>query len=217
MTMLTETISIDSRATDTTLIESGPADHPAARPAHVVDRLATGRLAVLTVLAGMWMVGGLMLANGWFARSNIGEALFAVQLAFDADTIRDQYARLIDQGTLDTYIVTQVLDYLFITGLAAFGWLLHRLIARAHSPGSHWHRLARLGGLLVVTSAGFDAVENLVAFAMLADPSGFPSLLAPIYSSLAAAKWAIAFIGVPLLAVELGAVIARRIRRPATA
>lgn len=146
----------------------------------------------------------------------LGDELFAVQLAFDLDVIRNQYAGLVEQGTLDTYVTTQVLDYLFISGLAAFGSLLHRLIARAHTLGSRWHRLARFGGLLVVTSAGFDAVENLVAFAMLADPSGFPSLLAPIYSSLAAVKWAIAFIGGPLLLAELGAVVVRLVRRRAT-
>ena len=95
--------------------------------------------------------------------------------------------------------------------------LLHRLIARAHLPGSRWHRVARFGGLLVVTSAGFDALENLAAFAMLADPSGFPALLAPIYSTLAAIKWTIAFIGGPLLLVELGAVAVRRARRGASA
>lgn len=185
-------------------------------PARFVDRVPNGRLAVLTLLAGIWMVGGLMTANTWFLRSNIGEELFAVQLAFDADVIRDQYAGLVEQGTLGTYVTTQALDYLFITGLAAFGWLLHRLIARAHIPGSRWHRVARLGGLLVVTSAGFDAVENLVSFAMLADPSGFPPLLAPVYSSLAATKWAIAFVGTPLLLVELVAVVWRaRIRRRA--
>lgn len=211
MTTLTNSTHTDSVPTD-----SPSADRRTSRLTRLVDRLPTGRLAELTVLAGIWMVGGLMLANAWFARSNIGEELFAVQLAFNADVIRDQYARLVAQGTLDTYVTTQVLDYLFITGLAAFGWLLHRLIARAHPPGSRWHRIARFGGLLVVTSAGLDAVENLFAFAMLADPSGFLSWLAPIYSSLAAAKWAIAFIGVPLLLVQLGAVVIRFTRRPAT-
>ncbi len=202
----------DSTPTPTSSETQGVGDS-ANRLTRFVDGLSAGRLALLTLLAGIWMVGGLMIASAWFAKSDIGDELFAVQLAFDADVIREQYARLVAQDTLDTYVFTQVLDYLFITGLAAFGWLLHRLIARAHEPGSRWHRVARFGGLFVVTSAAFDALENLVAFVMLADPSGFPAFLAPIYSTLAAIKWGIAFVGGPLLIAELGAVVVRRVRR----
>ncbi len=208
------TTPTDSTPTSSTAETSDP-EPRGNRLTRAVDRLSTGRLAIATLLAGIWMVGGLMIANAWFAKSDIGEELFAVQLAFDPDVIREQYARLVAQDTLDTYVQTQVLDYLFITGLAAFGWLLHRLIARAHVPGSRWHRVARFGGLLVVTSAAFDALENLVAFAMLADTTGFPDVLAPIYSTLAAVKWTIAFVGGPLLLVQLGAVVARRTKRPA--
>lgn len=178
-------------------------------PTRRIDRVATDRLVAMTALALALMVGGLAVATASFEESGIAADLFAVQLAFDPDVIRAQYEGLLARGTFDVYVRTQVLDYLFIVGLGGFGWLLHALVGRVHVPGSRWHRVARIGGRLVVTSAALDAVENLVSFAMLADPAGFPELLAPIYSSIAAAKWLIALVGAPLLVTELVAAAVR--------
>ena len=182
----------------------------------IIQRINGRRLALLIVMSFGLMIGGLSIATVAFEQARFPGSLFTAQLAFDADLIRTQYATLIANGTMSTYITAQILDYLFIIGLGAFGYFLHVAIARAHSEGSTWHKVARVAGLLVVTSASFDAIENIASFMMLADPTGFAPWLAPLYSSLATAKWSIAAIGTPLLVVELVALAVTKWRATRT-
>jgi hypothetical protein len=69
--------------------------------------------------------------------------------------------------------------------------------------------------LLSTMAPIFDVLENLVSFAMLADPRAFDPALALVYSSLAAGKFAMftfAYLAAPIGLVGALYVALRRLR-----
>jgi len=166
-----------------------------------------------------WLIGSIVLAAvGYtavtlaFIQAKFPGTLFQAQLAFRAETIKVQYAMLIQQGTFGAYITAQIIDYAWIFGLMMTLFFAHVAIARAqNNPG--WRNLALSLAVIAPAIASADAFENLVSFFMLASPQGFPNWLAPVYSSLAAIKWGWSVIGVSILVVELIALLATRFGR----
>ena len=166
-----------------------------------------------------WLIGSIVLAAiGYtavtmaFIQAKFPGTLFQAQLAFRGETIKAQYATLIDQGTLGTYVTAQIIDYAWIFGLMLTLFFTHLAIARAQTnPG--WRNFALSLAVIAPAIASADAFENLVSFFMLATPQGFPSWLAPVYSSLAAIKWGWSVIGVSILVVEVIALLLIRLGR----
>lgn len=137
------------------------------------------------------------------------------QLAFDAALIESYYAHMIGGGTLDVYWQTQVIDFGFIAAVMAVSLLFGTLAAR-FADGSLrvgiWGRhLGLAAAVLGMAGAGFDAVENLVSFAMLANPQTIPQPLALAYSSAAAIKFGLLTLAMLALVASILAGAAARI------
>jgi hypothetical protein len=148
------------------------------------------------LLAGVSMLAlaanGLATAwlNASYARSRFPVPYHEAQLSFSAARLKGWYAQLAEFGTLDVYWQTQCIDFAFIlTVLVLHGAAL--LWASRLFPAGHRGRRLMVGAALwSVVAPVADALENLVSFAMLADPGGFPEPLAWLYSGLAAVKFA---------------------------
>jgi len=144
-------------------------------------------------------------ASAWlnesYALSRFPVPYFQAQLSFDAAAIKGWYAQLMDMGTLDIYVRTQHIDFLFILSvllLHVSALLLASRLFAADSCGRRWMVWA---ALLSALAPAFDALENGVSYLMLANPLGFPDSLALLYSSLAAMKFAMftfAYLALPV-------------------
>lgn len=172
------------------------------------------KLAGSIVLSVLLMVGGLSIASSYFELAQFPGSLFEAQLAFRAELIESQYQTMLDQGTFRFYVITQVLDYLFIIGLGCVGYFIHVAISRIYEEGTLGYKAARFGGWLVVTSAVLDALENVVVFILLSNPTEISPVLAGLYSTLALLKWSVPFFFGPLMGcVELVIYIRHRMQQ----
>ena len=98
---------------------------------------------------------------------------------------------MLELGTLDIYLSTQLIDFGFILALACMGIFVCTLIARASREGSWGRRIGVLAGLFALIAAMCDAVENVWSFIMLANPTEFANWLAIPYSTFATLKFAL--------------------------
>lgn len=144
-----------------------------------------GALAAVALQQGMQVI-----LNASYAASGHPVDYKTGQLAFSAEKIEEYYGVMANQGTLDIYLRTQIIDYGFIFATALAAWVLGTALARlALGQGLvYWGGLAV--AVLGVTGAGFDALENLISFVMLARPEAIADPVALIYSGFAAAKFA---------------------------
>jgi hypothetical protein len=160
----------------------------------LIDRLV--RLPSTLTLGALTAVGLVAnwLATEWlnasYALSRFPVPYHTAQLSFDGLKIKAWYAQLIEWGTLDIYVQTQLIDHIFIATVfvlhaAALLWT-SRLFPADHR-GRRWMVIA---SLLSMAAPLADTLENLVSYAMLSNPSGFANGLALLYSSLAAVKFA---------------------------
>lgn len=147
----------------------------------------------------LWMVSSVALvlnlaASSWLNASHTASQFpvpyHVAQLSFDAQQLRGWYAFLIERGTLDRYWQTQYIDFAFIATVLVLHVSVLLLASRLFAPGSSGRRWMVGAAVLSAVAPMADAVENLVSFLMLADAAGFPDVLAWIYSSLAAVKFA---------------------------
>lgn len=113
------------------------------------------------------------------------------QTTFDAARVKSYYAVLIEQGTLDRYVWVQIADYGYMaTVFAAFVTLM--IAVYRSLPSNHWLKAIAFSMIFIAPMAPvFDALENLVSFVMLSNPTGFSDWLVHPYSALACAKFAV--------------------------
>lgn len=147
-----------------------------------------------------------------YAASNHPVDYATGQLAFDAEKIEGYYATMIEAGTLNVYWQTQFIDFGFIFSVMALSALLGTLAGRSGRPGSLGRRIGVWAGLAGIAGASFDALENLLSFAMLARPSDIAPALAVLYSSAAAVKFALLTLAMALVLVALAAGLVSRLR-----
>lgn len=136
--------------------------------------------------------------DGFYARSQFPVPFYTGQTTFDAVELKGYYAHMIEQGTLDIYVQTQWIDYVFMVTSLVFLVVLAGAALRTLPKALHGGRLFRFAKAMVYIVAlapVFDAMENLVSFVMLADPQGFSDWLVYPYSSFAVAKFTVFAIG----------------------
>jgi hypothetical protein len=173
------------------------------RPAVLLPLLAAGfaaQRASQTVL------------DAFYARSGYPVPYYEGQLSFSADRLRGWYSAMEANGTLGVYWQTQFVDFAFIAATMLFFVMLLAAVARVFPPDSGGRRFA--GRIIWLGLAGplFDVVENLLSFLMLPDPGSISPIVAMLYSSAAALKFA-AFIAVYLWTViGLSAAVMLRLR-----
>ena len=129
---------------------------------------------------------------------------FAVgQTTFNGTLLKSYFKYMIDQGTLDIFVQTQLIDFLFIISVILMGFFIWIFVARLHQADTFF-RNAGLWFSLSLPLAGIsDVIENLISFVLLANPLGFSNWLAIVYSTVAVIKFAFWTIGLVWLMLSL--------------
>lgn len=167
--------------------------------------------AVIVTFAGFnWIKGKL---DASYAASNHPVDYATGQTTFSGPKIKEYYAHMIDQGTLDVYRTTQLVDFGFILAIACLGLFLCTFIARASNEGSWGRRLGLFAGVCAVSGATCDAIENGWSFIMLANPTGFADWLAMPYSGFAVAKFGLITLAMATLVASLAIGAVGRVTR----
>ncbi|MEV4507402.1 hypothetical protein AB0K00_00380 [Dactylosporangium sp. NPDC049525] len=173
----------------------------------------------LPVLAGATVAGfaaqrvSQTVLDGFYARSGYPVPYYVGQLSFSADKLSGWYTAMLQAGTLGVYWQTQFMDFAFIAATALLFTAALALVARAFPAGTRARRIATLAVPLGVFAPLCDVVENLFSFAMLPDPGSVNPVLAVLYSSAAALKFAGFFAVYLWIPVALIAALAQRRRR----
>lgn len=184
----------------------------AVRPTASARPLSTSRWrvfplwlhSVLVVLALALMMGVNGELQNRYDATGYPVTFFEGQTTFSGTAVKGHWAELAQLGTLEAFAQVQQFDFIFMACVAAFGVLGGLLIVRLTSG-----RLGRTIGyttvVAAITGALSDALENVVSFVMLADPTGFADALAITHSGFAVLKFA--GMTVAMLAGTVGAVI----------
>ena len=145
------------------------------------------RLRRIALVSFPLMMVGAMLAVILLQMSGYAGSVEDTQLGFNADIIKTYFSTM-DSGSMGLFIMGNAADYLFILFYGIFFYSTARLISWNYRDG-----LPRRVGVSLawvgVIAALLDGIENVLLFAMTADPAGFPSWLAIVHSSFATAKF----------------------------
>lgn len=136
-----------------------------------------------------------------YAASRFPVPYFVQQMSFSAARMKEWYAYMIEQGTMDVYIRTQHIDFAFMLSVLLLHAGVLLLISRWFEAGSRGRKAMVICAMLAVLAPLYDALENLVSYIMLADSAGFPDFLAYLYSSFALMKFAafvLAYLAAPI-------------------
>lgn len=158
---------------------------------------------------GLWAAAGLGLyfisshyLDKSYAASRFPVPYFVQQTSFNAPQMKEWYAFMIQEGTLDVYLATQFIDFFFIATVIFAGFTIWTFFAGLHRKESFFRRWGyRLAWALPMAGA-FDVLENLVSFFMIGQPDSFSDLWIYPYSGFAVLKfgcWAIALIWIMVL------------------
>jgi hypothetical protein len=185
----------------------------------VQARFSTVQWALIALTAFLFNLVATRELNAAYAASRFPVPYWQAQLSFDHLKLKGWYATLIEQDSLGLYFHAQYVDFLFIASVLVLHASALIVVARLHPAGSKSGEIMIWAALLSAFAPLFDALENLVSFAMLADPQSFNPALSLVYSSLSAGKFAMftfAYLAAPIgLAWALYlALHGRRIRSP---
>ena len=154
------------------------------------SKFTAPQLIVMSLLALLFNLWASELLNASYATSGFPVPYWQAQLSFDANKLKGWYQVLIERGTLDRYIQTQHIDFIFIASVLILHVVVLLAISRA-MPSNSWMRRAMIGAAMLSTIAPMaDALENGMSYIMLANPANFAEGLAWAYSSVAAIKFA---------------------------
>ena len=152
--------------------------------------LSTVQLALIVVAGLVLNFWATDVLNSAYAASGFPVPYWEAQLSFDHLKVKGWYQVLLGQGGLGPYLHAQYVDFLFIASVLVLHVSVLLLISRAHPVSSTGRKLMILAAGLSALAPAFDALENFVSFIMLGQPSSFWAGWAVLYSSLAAAKFA---------------------------
>ena len=170
------------------------------------SKFTAPQLIVVSLLAALFNFWATDLLNVSYASSGFPVPYWQAQLSFDANKLKGWYQILIERGTLDRYIQTQHIDFVFIASVLILHIVVLLAISRALSANSGLRRAMIVAAMLSALAPLADALENGISYVMLANPADFAEGLAWIYSSLAAVKFAM--FTVAYLAAILGLICA---------
>ena len=183
----------------------------------LIERLSAQPCGRFLALGTAIAFAGNQLATSWLNQSQAASKLpvpyYVAQLSFNPSQLKAWYAGMLQQGTLDVYLRTQHIDFLFILSTLALHVLALLWLSRAFAPASRLRRWMSGAACLSAIAPLADACENLVCYAMLARPLDFPDALAYVYSSCSTVKFAffVFAYGVGVAGLVAAAVV--RIRR----
>ncbi len=154
------------------------------------SKFTAPQLIVMSLLALLFNLWATELLNTSYASSGFPVPYWQAQLSFDANKLKGWYQVLIERGTLDRYIQTQHIDFVFIASVLILHVVVLLAISRAMPVGSRLRRAMIVSAMLSTIAPIADALENGISYVMLANPVDFTAGLAWAYSSLAAIKFA---------------------------
>lgn len=150
------------------------------RPRRPLTRLILGLLV---------MVPGGIITELAFARVHYPGAGFGgVPLSFDLQRKYDALNTLERNGTLDQFVLVQVLDVTIIVGTLLVFTALTLLAAHRQNAGAWVRRLGRLTTAAFVLAPTMDAMENVSMLALIAFRDRHPDWLNVLQSSCTLGK-----------------------------
>jgi hypothetical protein len=158
-------------------------------------------LGLLTLMAFVFNYWASTTLTASYIASKFPVPYYVAQLSFSPEKLRAWYSTLIELGTFDVYLKTQHFDSLFILSVLLLHGFALVLISRLFAADSKGRKILVICALISAIAPISDQLENLVSYVMLANPDSFASILAYIYSSFAATKFAFfvfAYIAAPL-------------------
>ncbi len=168
---------------------------------YFLDSPKTLTLFVLTLLAFAFNYWASSTLTASYVESKFPVPYHVAQLSFSAEKLKGWYATLQELGTFDVYLLTQHIDSLFILSVLLLHCFALVLISRLFTANSRGRKIMVVCALISAIAPISDQLENLVSYVMLANPADFADVLAYIYSSFAATKFAFfvfAYIVAPL-------------------
>ena len=153
------------------------------------SKLTGLHLTVITLVALIGNIWATKLLDTAYAASKFPVSYWQAQLSFDHFKLKGWYDFLIKNETLDLYIHTQFVDFIFIASVLILHTAALLALSRAAPSHSNARQALIWAALLSAIAPLADAVENGISFIMLANPAGFEPLLAIAYSSVAAIKF----------------------------
>jgi len=168
----------------------------------LAERMTYASVIFYLLTSIVFLVGGLVSANKYYGLSGYPVQLFAGQLAFNPEKVARWYQFLISNNTLDLYIKTQYLDFIFIFGLMATIFFTQILLVKLNPKESAWYRFAVgmcVWGPLLATA---DIWENITTLTMLASPTNFTPWLAYLASSFTVWKLSWSLVGTSLVVLQ---------------
>lgn len=180
---------------------------------HWAARPSTAWLVIATLAAFAFNQGATMWLNASYAASKYPVPYYVAQLSFSAQKIKGWYGAMLQTGTLDVYVRTQNIDFVFILSTLLLHFFALVLVSRALREGSRGRTWMVVCAFLSAIAPMADAAENLVSYVMLAQPTSFPDWLAILYSSCSALKFAFFCFAYLCVPVGLAAGVAQRMAR----
>ncbi len=153
------------------------------------SKLTGFQLTAITLAALIGNLWATKLLDAAYAASRFPVPYWQAQLSFDHEKLKGWYAFLIENQTLDLYVHTQWVDFIFIATVLILHTAFLLALSRAVPLQSTARRVLIVAAPLSAIAPLADAVENGISFIMLANPTGFEPLLAIAYSSAAAIKF----------------------------
>ncbi len=153
------------------------------------SKLTAFQLAVITLVALIGNLWATKILDAAYAASRFPVPYWQAQLSFDHEKLKGWYAFLIKNQTLDLYVHTQLIDFIFIATVLILHTAFLLALSRAVPVQSTARRALIVAAPLSAIAPLADAVENGISFIMLANPTGFEPILAIAYSCAAAIKF----------------------------
>ncbi|OLT12375.1 hypothetical protein BJF78_03915 [Pseudonocardia sp. CNS-139] len=136
-------------------------------------------------------VAGQVWLQATFATVRHPVALGVANAATDAPVVRGWLEVLLAQGTLDRMVATELVDLVWVVGVMASVVLLTLLAARhLETRAPRVARVLRRVAPWTALAPGLDLLENGLSLALLADPLGFPPVLAVAHGTVGTVKLA---------------------------
>jgi hypothetical protein len=124
---------------------------------------------------------------------------------FSGETLKSHYSVLIKQGTLNTFITVQYLDFGLMLTTGVFFFILAIVVARKHENNLFLRKYGFIAALVLAISPVMDLFENIFLIIMLSNPLEFPEWMAIVYSGFATAK--VGFVTIGLLFVIMSSFV----------
>ncbi len=115
-------------------------------------------------------------------------SFFESQLSFSGSVIKSHFS-VMNPEELNYYLIWVIIDYGFMFGFAIIYFSFGLILARKFDINSRWRKLGIIGALLGLLYFCCDAIENILIFAMLTNPLGFPDIWAVVHSWIALVKF----------------------------